>query len=247
MWILFSPEYIEYTILGLVLLPGIIFATIMSFRVNLTFSKYYEVKSAKGLTGAEVARRILEHKKVYDVMVHKGYSDDLIDNFNPQEGIVTLSNKVYDGTSVASLAVAAHEIGHVIQYDEGYAPIKARTIFAKASNIMSMFVWPLIVIGIVFNFAYIGGVFGKAFLWVGVAFFGVSLLFSLITLPVELNASKRGLNLLLETNCLDELEIKGAKKVLSAAAMTYVAAIVISILQLLRFLLFFLLNSRDRR
>ena len=247
MWILFSPEYIEYTLLGLVLLPGIIFASVMSLKVNLTFSKFYQVKSAKGYTGAEVANKILQRKNILDVVIHQGDSDDLVDNFNPETGIVTLSKRVYGEDSVASLAVAAHEIGHVIQHDEGYTPIKIRTVLAKTSSIMNAFVWPLIFIGIVFDFAYIGGIIGKAFLWAGVVFFGVTLLFSLVTLPVELNASKRGLQMLVETGSLDELEVKGAKKVLTAAAMTYVAAIVVSILQLLRFVLFFLLNSRNDR
>ncbi len=247
MWILFSPEYIEYTLLGLILLPGIIFASVMSLKVNLTFAKYYQVKSAKGYTGAEVANKILEKNNILDAVVRQGDSDDLIDNYDPQSGVVTLSKRVYGEDSVASLAVAAHEIGHVIQHSEGYAPLKVRTVLAKTSSIMNAFVWPLILIGIILDFAYIGGVIGKAFLWAGVAFFGVTLLFSLVTLPVELNASKRGLKMLVETGSLDELEVKGAKKVLSAAAMTYVAAIVVSILQLLRFVLFFILNSRDRK
>ena len=246
MWILFSPEYIEYTILGIILLPGIIFAMITSAKVNITFNTYYEVKSSKGYTGEMIAKKILEHKGIYDIQVARGNSDDLVDNFNPQSGVVTLSNRVYQGTSIASLGVAAHEIGHVIQHAEGYFPIKVRTVVAKASNIMSIFVWPLIFLGIVLDFAYIGGIVGKAFLWLGVIFFSVSLLFSLVTLPVEIDASKRGLKLLVEVGALDEMEVKGAKKVLSSAAMTYVASIVVSILQLLRFVLFFVLNSKNR-
>ena len=246
MWILFSPEYIEYTILGLVLLPGLIFACITSAKVNITFNKYNEVHSSKGYSGESVAKMILEHKGIYDVQIAKGYSDDLVDNYNPQTGVVTLSNKVYSGTSISALGVAAHEIGHAIQHSEGYLPLKVRTVVAKTSSIMSTFVWPLIFLGIVFDFAYIGGVIGKTFLWLGVIFFSVSLLFSLVTLPVELDASKRGLKLLLEVGALDEMEVKGAKKVLSAAANTYVAGIVVSILQLLRFILFFVLNSKNR-
>lgn len=247
MWILFSPEYIEYTLLGLILLPGIVFASVMSVKVNITFAKYYQVKSAKGYSGAEVARKILEKNNIHDAIIRQGDSDDLVDNFDPESGVVTLSKRVYGEDSVSSLAVAAHEIGHVIQHDEGYTPIKIRTVLAKTSSIMNVFVWPLILFGIIFDFAYIGGVIGKAFLWAGVAFFGVTLLFSLITLPVELNASKRGLQMLVATGSLDEMEVKGAKKVLTAAAMTYVAAIVVSVLQLLRFVLFFLLNSRNNR
>lgn len=242
--IIFSPEYLQYTLLGIILLPGLIFAMITSAKVNSTFNKYSNVVSSKGLTGAQVSKKILEAKGIYDVQVVKGNSDELVDNFNPQTNTITLSNKVFDSTSIASLGVAAHETGHAIQHAEGYAPIKIRTVIAKASNIMSFFVWPLIVLGIVLDLAYVGGIVGKAFLWAGVAFFSVSLLFSLVTLPVELDASKRALNLLVETGCIDNMEVKGAKQVLKSAAMTYVAAIVVSILELLRFVLFFLLNRK---
>ena len=247
MWILFSPEYIEYTILGIVLLPGLIFAIYTSTKVNTTFSKYSTVLASKDLTGAMVAKKIMEAKGIFDVTIVKSENTELVDNFNPETKVVTLSKKVYDGTSIASLGVAAHEIGHVIQHAEGYTPIKIRSVLAKTSTIFSYLVWPLIVVGIVLDFAYIGGVFGKTFLWCGVAFFGLSLVFSLVTLPVELDASKRALDLLVQTDCLDDTEVLGAKKVLKSAAMTYVAAIVVSLLQLLRFLLYFVLSSKRRR
>lgn len=242
--IIFSPEYLEYTLLGIILLPGLIFAIITSARVNTVFNKYSQVLSSKGLTASQVAKIILEKQGIYDVKVVKNESSELTDNYNPQTNIITLSSKVYDSTSISALGVAAHEVGHAIQQAESYAPIKIRTTIAKASNVISMFVWPLIIIGIVLDFAYIGGIVGKAFLWAGVVFFGMSLIFSLITLPVEFNASNRALKLLVDTGCVDEMEVKGAKKVLSAASMTYVAGVVVSILQLLRFILFFLLNSR---
>ena len=242
--ILFSPEYIEYTILGLILLPGLIFASITSIRVKSTFSKYSQVLSAKGITGAECARRILEYQGIRDVEVRRSSNSELVDNFDPRSNTITLSADVYDSMSISALGVAAHETGHAIQHAEGYSLIKVRTILAHASNFMSAFVWPLILIGIVFNLAYIGGIAGNVLLWCGVGFFGVSLIFSLITLPVELNASKRAIGLLVSTGCVDEMEVQGSKKVLKAAAMTYVAAIVVSILQLLRFLLYFVINSK---
>ena len=245
MWILFSPEYLEYTLMGIILIPGLIFAMIASARVKTTFSKYEQVLSAKGLTGAQVAQKILEAEGIFDVQIQKGHTNELVDNFNPKTKIITLSNKVYDGTSISSIGVAAHETGHAVQYAKGYAPMKIRTALAYVSNFMSFFVWPLILIGIILDVAYVGGVVGKSFLWIGVAFFGVSALFSLITLPVEFNASNRALKLLVATGCVDEMEVKGCKKVLSSAAMTYVAGLVVSILELLRFVLFFLLRSRD--
>lgn len=245
LFILFSPEYLEYTLLGLILLPGLIYASFTSIRVKATFARYKQVLSAKGITGAECARRILDAQGVYDVEIVRSGSNDLVDNYNPQTNTITLSADVYDGMSISALGVAAHETGHALQYAEGYAPIKIRTVLAHASNFMSAFVWPLVLVGIVLNLAYIGGIAGNILLWCGVGFFGLSLIFSLITLPVELNASKRAVNLLVTTDCVDQMEVKGAKKVLRAAAMTYVAAIVVSILQLVRFLLYFLMNSRN--
>ena len=244
MFILFSPEYIQYTLLGIILLPGLIFSIITSARVNSTFNKYSQVLSSKGYTGAMVAKKLLESEGIYDVEVIKNGNVGLTDNYNPETKVISLSNKVYDSMSIASLGVAAHETGHAIQHAKGYAPLKVRSVLAKTSTIISTFVWPLIVIGIILDFAYVGGFVGKAFLWAGVGFFSLSLIFSLVTLPVELDASKRALSLLVSCGALDEMEVKGAKKVLSAAAMTYVAAIVVSILQLLRFVIFFLLNSR---
>ena len=244
MWIMFSPEYLEYTLMGLILIPGIIYATIVSIKVNTTFSKYEKVVSSKNITGAECVRRILESQGIIGVTIQKSDDTELVDNFNPQTNIITLSSKVYDSTSISALGVAAHETGHAIQYAQEYKPMKVRTALVHVSNFMSYFVWPLVLIGIVLDFAYVGGLIGKAFLWAGVAFFGVSMFFSLVTLPVELNASKRALALLVSTGCVDEMEVKGAKKVLSAAAKTYVAALLVSILQLVRFLLFFMAHSK---
>ncbi len=244
MLVLFSPEYLQYTLMGLIVVPGIIYAMIVSAKVNTTFSKYEKVLSSQNITGAECVKRILQAKGIVDVTIQRSDDSELVDNFNPKTNIITLSKKVYDSTSISALGVAAHETGHAIQYAEDYKPMKIRTALAYASNFMSYFVWPLVLMGIVLDLAYVGGIVGTAFLWVGVAFFGVSMLFSLITLPVELDASKRALNLLVSTGCVDSMEVKGAKKVLSAAAKTYVAGLLISILQLVRFLLFFLSHSK---
>lgn len=244
MWILFSPEYLEYTLMGLILLPGLIFAIYASSKVNSTFNKYNQVLSSKGLTGADVSRKILQAKGITDIKIVRSSNTELSDNFNPSTKKIVLSSRVYDNSTISALGVAAHETGHAIQYSEGYAPLKIRTVLAKVSSFMSYLVWPLILIGIVLDIAYIGGIVGDVFLWLGVGFFSVSLIFSLITLPVELNASKRALELLVSCNCLDTMEVKGAQKVLSSAAMTYIAAVVVSALELLRFVLFFLVRSR---
>lgn len=243
--ILFSPEYIEFTIMGIVLLPGIIFAIYTNIKVKTAFSKYNQVISSKGITGAECAKRILQAQGITNVQINRSQDTELSDNYNPRTNTITLSANVYDGITISALGIAAHETGHAIQHAQEYTPIKIRKALGYASSFMSAIVWPIILVGIVLNFAYVGGIIGKAFLWAGVGFFGLSLLFSLITLPVELNASKRALNLLVQTDCLDQMEVKGAKKVLSAAAMTYVAALIVSILQLVRFILFFVVNSRD--
>ena len=243
--ILFSPEYLQYTLMGIILLPGILFAAYTSYKVNSTFKKYQKVLSSKGITGADACKKILDAQGVYGVTIKLSNKDDLNDNFNPTTNTITLSKSVYNGTDIAALGIAAHETGHAIQYAKKYAPIKVRTILAQTSNIVSTFVWPLVIIGIILNFAYAGGIAGNIFLWAGVGVFGLSLLFSLITLPVEFNASKRAINLLVQSGCVDAVEVKGAKQVLSAAALTYVAAVVVAALELARFLLYFILRSRD--
>ena len=242
--ILFSPEYIHYTLLGIILLPGIIYASYTSIKVKSTFDKYNQILVSTQITGAECAKRILESEGITDVQIVKG-SGELTDNYNSKTNVITLSADVYNGTTIAALGVAAHEVGHAIQHAKNYAGAKIHTALGVAGQFMSHFVWPIILIGIVLDFAYVGGFVGKAFLWAGVGFFGVSLLFSIITLPVELNASKRALKLLVSTNCVASVEVKGAEKVLSAAAQTYIAAIVVSVLELLRFVLFFFSRNKD--
>ena len=241
---IFFGEYWQYYLLGIILLPGLIFASWAQIKVKSTYNKYNKVLSSKQLTGAEVAKNILAYKGIFDVDVVRGNGEDLSDNYNPTTKVLTLSPKVYNGTDVAALGVAAHECGHAVQHAEGYVPLKIRKTLVTVSNITSQFLWPLVIIGIIFNFAYVGGVLGNVFLWSGVVFFGLSFIFSLITLPVEYNASHRAMELLVKTGSVDTMEVKGTQKVLSAAAMTYVAALVVSMLSLLRFLAFVLINSR---
>lgn len=238
--------YWEFYLLGIILLPGIILATWAQIKVSSTYKKYSEVIGYRGLTGADVAKEILTSEGILDVEVLGVGGSELSDHYNSKTKKINLSQSVYAGTSIAALGVAAHEAGHAIQDAKGYKPLKLRSALAKASTITSSLLWPLVIMGIIFNFAYVGGLWGQIFLWAGCAFFGISVIFSLITLPVEYNASNRALKLLVATGCVDDMEVQGAKQVLNAAALTYVAALIVSILSLLRFVLFFFMNSRNR-
>lgn len=235
--------YWEYYLMGIILLPGIIFAVWAQARVSSTYSKYSKVLGAKGLTGAAVVDKMLKANGITDVAVVQ-IGGELTDNYSPTKKVISLSKNVYSGTTIADLGVAAHECGHAIQHAKGYVPFKFRNVLAVASNISSKLLWPLIVIGLILGFA-VESPAGKIVLIAGVIFFGLSFLFSLITLPVELNASKRALAALVEIDALDNMEVVGAKQVLSAAAMTYVAATVVSLLELLRFVLIFVARNRD--
>lgn len=229
--------YFEYYLMGIIILPGIIFAIWAQSRVSGAYSNYSKVIGAKGLTGAQVAEKILHANGIYDVEIRQ-ISGELSDNYNPRTKVISLSHQVYTGTTIADLGVAAHECGHAVQHAKNYAPLKIRSVLAVASNISSHLLWPLVFVGLILGFA-VESQAGTIVLWAGVIFFGLSLLFSLITLPVELNASKRALKSLVEVDALDSMEVVGAKSVLNAAALTYVAATVVALLELLRFVLVF--------
>lgn len=229
--------YWEYYLMGIILLPGIILAIWAQSKVTSAYSKYNKVLGAKGLTGADVAKKMLEVNGITNVTITQ-IGGELTDNYNPRTKVISLSSKVYSGTTIADLGIAAHECGHAIQDAKKYAPMKFRSVVAVASNISSKLLWPLIVIGFILGFA-MNSTQANIILIAGVVIFGLSLLFSLITLPVELDASKRALSSLVQIEALDEMEVIGAKKVLNAAALTYVAAVVVSLLELLRFVLVF--------
>lgn len=234
--------YWEYYLLGIILLPGIIFSIVMQSRVQSTYKKYSQVLGAKGLTGAEVVKRILDVNGISDVEV-RSIAGDLSDNYNPKTKVISLSNSVYNGTTIADLGVAAHECGHAVQHAKNYFPAKLRNVLAVAGNITSKLFWPIIIIGLILDFGY-AMTAGKVVLFAGVAVFGLSLLFSLCTLPVELDASNRAIESLVQVGALDAMEVKGARQVLNAAAWTYIAAILMSILELLRFVLAFVISSK---
>lgn len=204
-----------------------------SFGVKSTFSKYQKLKTARGITGAEAARRVLDMNGLQHIRIER-VSGELTDHFDPRSGVIRLSDSTYNDTSVAAVGVAAHEAGHAVQHAEGYVPIKVRNAIVPVVNIGSSLAMPLFILGLILNFLNLA--------YLGVILFSFALVFQLVTLPVELNASSRAIKILDSSMLLYEDEVKPAKKVLRAAAMTYVAAVASTALQLLRLLL--ILNNR---
>ena len=217
---------------------GAIICLIASARVKSTFNRFDKVRSYSGLTGAQAAERMLQMSGIYDVKVGH-VRGNLTDHYNPKTKTLNLSDSVYNSTSVAAIGVAAHECGHAIQHKIGYFPLKMRAVSVPVANIGSKLSWPIILIGMII------GQMGIA--RIGVRLFGFVVLFQLITLPVEFDASHRALKILEEKRLLIGGEMKGATKVLKAAALTYVASLFSSILQFLRLLILTQGNGRRRR
>ena len=216
---------------------GAIISAIASWNVNRTYKNFSKFSNGKGLSAEDVAALILHKAGIYDVRIER-IRGSLTDHYSPNEKVLRLSDSVYGSTSVAAIGVAAHECGHAIQHHQGYFPLKLRAASVPIANIGSKLSWPIILIGLIFG-------------WMGIAQIGVYLFtfvvfFQLITLPVEFNASSRALRVLEERKLLIGGELKGASKVLKAAALTYVAALFSSILQLLRLILLTRGNSRRR-
>ncbi len=215
-------------------LPAIVLSLFASVKVKSTFSKYSN--NHCNYTGADAARRVLESNGVYDVKIER-VSGNLTDHYDPKTNVIRLSDSVYSATSISAVGVAAHEAGHAVQYAKSYSPIKIRTAIYPVCNIGSQLSMPLLLIGLLFNYSFLMNL--------GIIFFAVALVFQLVTLPVEFNASRRALVGLRDSSVLlDDSEIKGARKVLSAAALTYIAAFLVSLTQLLRFLI---IANRRRR
>ncbi len=235
--------YLDWTYIILVL-PAVILSIWASARVNSTFNKYSRVSNMAGLTGAEVARRILYENGLYDVRIEMTHGH-LSDHYDPRTNVVRLSESTYNNTSSAAIGVAAHEVGHAIQHATNYAPLKMRNAIIPITNIGSKLSIPLILIGILLS------AFGSVFAYVayaGVACFSLCAIFQLLTLPTEFNASKRALKAIEDGGFLTDEETVGAKRVLSAAAMTYVAALAVTVAQLLRLILLVSsLNGNRRR
>ena len=225
----YDPTYMLIVISALISL----FA---QFLINSRFSKYSRVRSRSGMTGAQAAERILQSQGIYDVAIQR-VSGKLTDHYDPRNKTLNLSDAVYASTSVAAVGVAAHECGHAIQHARGYAPLSFRSALVPVANIGSQLSWLFIILGIFF-----GG--SHTLIMIGILMFSAAVLFQLVTLPVEFNASGRALKLLSETGILQKDEVSDTRKVLSAAALTYVAAAATAVLQLLRLLRLFGGNDR---
>ncbi len=227
---LYDPTYI-------LVIPAIIFALVAQCMVKSTFSKYSQIRNRRGVTAAEVARKILDENGLYDVRIER-VSGELTDHYDPRTNVVRLSDSVYNSTSVAAVGVAAHETGHAIQHSVGYAPIKIRNAILPVAQIGSQAAMPLVLIGLIFSRSL------GFLIDVGIIVYVAVVLFQLVTLPVEFNASGRALHILEGSYILENDENKMAKKVLTAAAMTYVAALFSALTTLLRLVL--ISNNRRR-
>lgn len=211
----------------LLVIPAMIFAMYAQSKVTSTFAKYKTVLSRKNVTAADAARTILNANDLYDMAIER-VSGNLTDHYDPKANVIRLSDSVYSSTSVASIGVAAHEAGHAIQHSRGYVPIKMRNAVLPVANIGTYLAFPLVILGIAFS--------NPALADIGVVLFAAVVAFQVVTLPVEFNASNRALAALDSSRILYEEEVAMSKKVLSAAAMTYVAATVVALANLLRLL-----------
>ncbi len=219
--------FYDYWYIVLVM-PAVIFSLITSVMVNSTFRKYSKTRSSRGITGAEAARRVLDANGLYSVKVER-IGGNLTDHYDPRSNTIRLSDSVYNSPSAAAIGVAAHEAGHAVQHAKGYIPIKIRAAIIPLTNFASRLAIPLILLGLLFEAS---GMLSLAYL--GVACFAMSAVFQLVTLPTEFNASRRAMEAISSHGILSRDELAGARKVLTAAAMTYVAALAVSLMQLLR-------------
>lgn len=231
----FSYYYLSNYYYVILVLPVLILSMVASARVNSSFKKYSQVLSARRITGAQAAFEVLRYYGITNVQIER-VQGNLTDHYDPRTNVIRLSDNVYNSTSVAAIGVACHEAGHAAQYAQSYVPIKIRNFILPVANLGSKLGFPLAILGFFLGF--------EALAMFGVAFFGFAVLFQLVTLPVEFNASKRALSVIGEVDLLGEEEKKGAKKVLTAAAMTYVAALAVSIANLLRLVL--MVNRRRK-
>ena len=231
---LFGLFYFDWTIL--IVLPALIISIWAQINVNSTFKKYSHIRTKKGLTGAEAARRVLDANGLYDVKIEH-IRGQLTDHYDPRANVIRLSDTVYGEISAAAVGVACHEAGHAVQYAKGYFPIKIRSAAIPATRFGSMLSIPIFMIGLIFA--------SDALLLAGIVLYSAVAFFQLITLPVEFNASARALSAIKSTGMLDPKEHEGAARVLRAAALTYVAALLTSLLTLLRLIV--LAGGRGRR
>lgn len=220
----------------LLLLPGILLGAWAQVKVKSTFSKYSKVPAASGKTATEISEELLKRNGCYGVALART-SGNLTDNYNPKTEVLSLSDSVANSSSVAAIGVAAHEVGHAVQHSDGYIPLVLRSIFVPIVNIGTYAAIPLVIIGVIIEYLATDPTIGETVISIGILAYSLATIFALITIPVELNASRRALNMLTDTGYFSDKELKGARKVLSAAALTYVAAAFIAFLYLLRFIL----------
>ena len=220
----YGPTYI-------LVLIGAVLSLAASGMVSRTFSKYSKMRNMRGITGAEAAERVLHSAGIYDVKVER-VAGNLTDHYDPRTKVLRLSDSVYSQASVAAVGVAAHECGHAIQHAKGYAPLALRSTLVPIANFGSKIAWPLILIGFLFNSET-----SMLLINIGIIAFSAAVLFQLVTLPVEFNASNRAIRMIAGTGMMQGEEIQAAKKVLNAAALTYVASAATAILQLLRIII----------
>ncbi|GAB5616717.1 zinc metallopeptidase [Faecalimonas canis] len=226
---MYYPMYFDPTYV--LIIVGMIISLIASARVKSTFSKYQRVANHSGMTGRDAAERILHNANIYDVRIER-VSGHLTDHYDPRNKVLRLSDSTYQSASVSAVGVAAHECGHAIQHATGYAPLRFRGALVPVANFGATIAWPLILLGF-----FITGRSSDLFIHLGIIAFSLSVLFQLVTLPVEFNASRRAVRILGSSGMLYQNEVADTKKVLDAAALTYVASAAASILQLVRILL----------
>ncbi|CUH92350.1 zinc metallopeptidase [Herbinix luporum] len=226
-----GPYFYYYDPTYILVFIGVILSLLASAKVKSTFSKYSNVRSMSGMTGAEAAQKILHRAGIYDVGIER-VQGHLTDHYDPRKKVLRLSDSVYGSNSIAAIGVAAHECGHAIQHQEAYAPLSIRSALVPVANFGAAISWPLILIGL-----FLTG--SQTLINIGIALFSTAVLFQLVTLPVEFNASKRAIQRLGDTGILYGDELSKTKKVLNAAALTYVAAAAATILQLLRLIILF--------
>ena len=227
----------------IIVLPYLLLSMIASARVNSTFNKYSKQISSRHITGAEAAQRVLLANGVRNVQIVR-VSGSLTDHYDPKANVIRLSDSVYSNASTAAIGVACHEAGHAVQYAQNYGPIKVRAAIIPLTNFGSKIAMPLILLGILLGTL---GYLSYTLVYIGIACFALSLVFQLVTLPVEFNASRRAMEAIKSSQLLNEQEQQGAKKTLQAAAMTYVAAVAVAAAQLLRLILLFGGRRRNDR
>ena len=220
----------------IIIVPGILFAIWAQVRVSATFSKYSQVPSRSDWTASDMSRMLLE--KYGCAVTVQPTQGKLTDNYNPKTGVLSLSESTYNSNSVAALGVAAHEVGHAVQHEKNYFPLKLRSVLVPVVNLGTMAAIPLVIVGVLLEWIIAANPqVGSAFISVGIICYSLATVFALITLPVELTASRRAKKMLLETGVMEKDEVKDVSKVLNAAAMTYFAGLLVSLLYFLRFLL----------